>query len=175
MLELDVLLVPFTREVYASLPSEEQVIYQRLLSREDPGAFSMVYAPRVARGPRIGVYGKKRYWTVFSPLEISLQASRRIKQVLIALGAVLITLLTALPVISPSLHGALVLLALLQLIYWWRTHATPQTNASPRQLLVEGEPPRLRVLQTQWRRLHSTRSTGLVAFRRLGHSQRASR
>lgn len=85
---------------------------------------------------------------MFSPLEISLQASRRIKQVLIALGAVLITLLTALPVISPSLHGALVLLALLQLIYWWRTYATPQTNASPCQLLVEGEnPPRLRVLQ----------------------------
>lgn len=39
MLELDVLLVPFVREVYAQLDAEDQARYRKLLSCEDQDMF----------------------------------------------------------------------------------------------------------------------------------------
>ena len=39
MLELDVLLVPFVREVYAQLDADDQVRYRKLLSCEDQDMF----------------------------------------------------------------------------------------------------------------------------------------
>ncbi|MBM7060403.1 succinate dehydrogenase assembly factor 2 [Pseudomonas sp. UL073] len=39
MLELDVLLVPFVREVYPSLPADDQERYRKLLSCEDQDMF----------------------------------------------------------------------------------------------------------------------------------------
>ena len=39
MLELDVLLVPFTQEVYATLSEEDRALYRRLLSCEDQDMF----------------------------------------------------------------------------------------------------------------------------------------
>ena len=35
MLELDVLLIPFLEEVYRTLPREDQVLYEKLLTCED--------------------------------------------------------------------------------------------------------------------------------------------
>lgn len=40
MLELDLLLVPFATEVFATLPTEEQVLYKELLANEDQDLFS---------------------------------------------------------------------------------------------------------------------------------------
>ena len=40
MLELDTLFMPFANEAYDMLPATEQVIFQRLLSCEDPLLFS---------------------------------------------------------------------------------------------------------------------------------------
>lgn len=42
MLELDLALVPFVREVYPGLPAEEQAIYRRLLECEDTELFAWV-------------------------------------------------------------------------------------------------------------------------------------
>lgn len=42
MLELDLALVPFAREVYPGLPPEEQAIYRRLLECEDTELFGWV-------------------------------------------------------------------------------------------------------------------------------------
>ena len=42
MLELDLALVPFAREVYPSLPPEEQAMYRRLLECEDTELFGWV-------------------------------------------------------------------------------------------------------------------------------------
>ena len=42
MLELDLALVPFVREVYPSLPADEQAIYRRLLECEDTELFGWV-------------------------------------------------------------------------------------------------------------------------------------
>lgn len=39
MLELDVLLVPFTQEVYATLSEDDRALYRRLLSCEDQDMF----------------------------------------------------------------------------------------------------------------------------------------
>lgn len=39
MLELDVLLVPFVREVYAQLDADDQARYRKLLSCEDQDMF----------------------------------------------------------------------------------------------------------------------------------------
>lgn len=39
MLELDVLLVPFCKEVYPSLPEEDKVRYRKLLECEDTDMF----------------------------------------------------------------------------------------------------------------------------------------
>ena len=40
MLELDLLLVPFLKEAYRSLPKEDRDRYQDLLTNEDPDMFS---------------------------------------------------------------------------------------------------------------------------------------
>lgn len=40
MLELDVLLVPFLKEAYPSLPEEDQARYRNLLDCEDPDLFA---------------------------------------------------------------------------------------------------------------------------------------
>jgi len=39
MLELDVLLVPFTQDVYATLSEDDRALYRRLLSCEDQDMF----------------------------------------------------------------------------------------------------------------------------------------
>ncbi|MCG8293934.1 succinate dehydrogenase assembly factor 2 [Pseudomonas entomophila] len=39
MLELDVLLVPFTQEVYSSLSEDDRALYRRLLTCEDQDMF----------------------------------------------------------------------------------------------------------------------------------------
>ena len=43
MLELDVLLEPFTREALPTLDEKEQLTYIRLLECEDPGFVQLVY------------------------------------------------------------------------------------------------------------------------------------
>ncbi|GAA59601.1 UPF0350 protein CPS_4131 [Pseudoalteromonas sp. BSi20652] len=40
MLELDVLFMPFVEEAYDSLNAEQQAIFQRLLTEEDPDLFA---------------------------------------------------------------------------------------------------------------------------------------
>ena len=40
MLELDVLLVPFVKEAYSSLPEDDQARYRKLLDCEDPDLFA---------------------------------------------------------------------------------------------------------------------------------------
>ena len=40
MLELDVLFMPFVEEAYDSLNAEQQAIFQRLLTQEDPDLFA---------------------------------------------------------------------------------------------------------------------------------------
>jgi antitoxin CptB len=40
MLELDIILIPFLKEVYNTLPEEDQVRYENLLECEDPDLFS---------------------------------------------------------------------------------------------------------------------------------------
>jgi antitoxin CptB len=40
MLELDVLFMPFVEEAYDSLSAEQQAIFQRLLTEEDPDLFA---------------------------------------------------------------------------------------------------------------------------------------
>jgi antitoxin CptB len=39
MLELDVLLIPFLKEVYPGLPREDQLLYQQLITHEDQDMF----------------------------------------------------------------------------------------------------------------------------------------
>lgn len=39
MLELDVVLMPFARDIYPTLPAEEQALYRRLLESEDQDLF----------------------------------------------------------------------------------------------------------------------------------------
>ena len=40
MLELDVIFMPFVEEAYDSLNAEQQAIFQRLLTQEDPDLFA---------------------------------------------------------------------------------------------------------------------------------------
>lgn len=40
MLELDVILIPFLKEAYSTLPEEDKVRYENLLECEDPDLFS---------------------------------------------------------------------------------------------------------------------------------------
>ena len=42
MLELDLLLVPFTREVFDDLTSDEQLLYQGLLQHEDQDLYALL-------------------------------------------------------------------------------------------------------------------------------------
>ena len=42
MLELDLLLVPFTREVFDDLTSDEQLLYQGLLQQEDQDLYALL-------------------------------------------------------------------------------------------------------------------------------------
>lgn len=51
MLELDVLLVPFLKEVYRDLSKEDQEKYKRLLDCEDPDLFSWFMRNAVPSDP----------------------------------------------------------------------------------------------------------------------------
>ena len=51
MLELDVLLVPFLKEVYNELSSEDQAKYERLLSCEDTDLFQWFMQKSVPEDP----------------------------------------------------------------------------------------------------------------------------
>ena len=51
MLELDVLLVPFTKEVYATLNQVDRDLYVRLLTCEDQDMFWLVHGARRIRRP----------------------------------------------------------------------------------------------------------------------------
>ena len=42
MLELDLLLVPFTREVFDDLSSDEQLLYRGLLQQEDQDLYALL-------------------------------------------------------------------------------------------------------------------------------------
>ncbi|MCL6270183.1 succinate dehydrogenase assembly factor 2 [Sansalvadorimonas sp. 2012CJ34-2] len=53
MLELDVLLVPFSREVYPALSQAEQKSYQELLACEDADLFVWFMEKEVPDDPRI--------------------------------------------------------------------------------------------------------------------------
>ena len=55
MLELDLLLIPFTLEAYAALPLEQQIEYRQLLSSEDQDlhAWLMGREPAGGRQPLI--------------------------------------------------------------------------------------------------------------------------
>ena len=51
MLELDVLLVPFVREVYAQLDAEDQARYRKLLACEDQDMFGWFMQREVPEDP----------------------------------------------------------------------------------------------------------------------------
>lgn len=51
MLELDVLLVPFTREVYSLLSADDQQRYQKLLACEDTDLFHWFMQKSVPEDP----------------------------------------------------------------------------------------------------------------------------
>jgi antitoxin CptB len=42
MLELDIILIPFLKEIYNTLPEEDKVRYEDLLECEDPDLFSWI-------------------------------------------------------------------------------------------------------------------------------------
>lgn len=53
MLELDVLLLPFAEQAYASLSAEDQALYRRLLACEDPDLFAWLMERQVAEDPEL--------------------------------------------------------------------------------------------------------------------------
>ncbi len=53
MLELDVLLVPFLKEAYSSLPKDDQQRYQNLLNCEDQDMFNWFMQKAVPEDPDI--------------------------------------------------------------------------------------------------------------------------
>ncbi len=53
MLELDVLLEPFTREVFLSLNEKEQAVYTRLLECEDPDLFRWFMTDQKPEDPEL--------------------------------------------------------------------------------------------------------------------------
>ncbi|MBA1188511.1 succinate dehydrogenase assembly factor 2 [Enterobacterales bacterium AW_CKDN230030176-1A_HGKHYDSX7] len=53
MLELDVLLVPFTQEVYATLSEEDRALYRRLLSCEDQDMFGWFMERNESEDPEL--------------------------------------------------------------------------------------------------------------------------
>ena len=59
MLELDLALVPFAREVYPTLPADEQAIYQRLLEREDTELFGWILQKNRPEDPELAMIMEK--------------------------------------------------------------------------------------------------------------------
>ncbi len=53
MLELDVLFIPFVNEAYDDLCEEDQIIFQRLLSCEDPELFSWFMGHQTCPDPAL--------------------------------------------------------------------------------------------------------------------------
>ncbi|MBF8781431.1 FAD assembly factor SdhE [Pseudomonas fulva] len=53
MLELDVLLVPFTQEVYASLDEADRELYRRLLTCEDQDLFGWFMERNESEDPEL--------------------------------------------------------------------------------------------------------------------------
>ncbi|MDP0587835.1 MAG: succinate dehydrogenase assembly factor 2 [Candidatus Endonucleobacter bathymodioli] len=53
MLELDVLLEPFTRDLFCSLSAEDQGAYARLLECEDPDLFNWFMTDQRPREPEL--------------------------------------------------------------------------------------------------------------------------
>ncbi|AMA46997.1 succinate dehydrogenase assembly factor 2 [Pseudomonas monteilii] len=53
MLELDVLLVPFTQEVYATLSEDDRALYRRLLSCEDQDMFGWFMERNESEDPEL--------------------------------------------------------------------------------------------------------------------------
>ena len=52
MLELDLLLVPFAREVFESLSPSDQMLYSELLEEEDQDLFTWLMQRSVPNDPR---------------------------------------------------------------------------------------------------------------------------
>jgi antitoxin CptB len=52
MLELDLLLVPFAREVFESLSHSDQMLYSELLEEEDQDLFTWLMQRSVPNDPR---------------------------------------------------------------------------------------------------------------------------
>ena len=52
MLELDLLLVPFAREVFESLSHSDQMLYSELLEEEDQDLFTWLMKRSVPKDPR---------------------------------------------------------------------------------------------------------------------------
>lgn len=53
MLELDVLFMPFVEEAYDSLSVEQQAIFQRLLTEEDPDLFAWFMGHEVCKDEQL--------------------------------------------------------------------------------------------------------------------------
>ena len=53
MLELDVLLVPFTQDVYATLSEDDRALYRRLLSCEDQDMFGWFMERNESEDPEL--------------------------------------------------------------------------------------------------------------------------
>ncbi len=53
MLELDVLLIPFLKEVYPSLPKEDQIRYQNLIVNEDQDMFGWFMNRETPKDPEL--------------------------------------------------------------------------------------------------------------------------
>ena len=53
MLELDVLLVPFTQDVYATLGEDDRALYRRLLSCEDQDMFGWFMERNESEDPEL--------------------------------------------------------------------------------------------------------------------------
>ena len=53
MLELDVLFMPFVEEAYDSLNAEQQAIFQRLLTQEDPDLFAWFMGHQQCQDPEL--------------------------------------------------------------------------------------------------------------------------
>ena len=53
MLELDVLLVPFTQEVYPSLSEDDRALYRRLLTCEDQDMFGWFMERNESEDPEL--------------------------------------------------------------------------------------------------------------------------
>jgi antitoxin CptB len=52
MLELDLLLVPFSQEVFSDLPYQEQLLYEQLLDEEDQDLFAWLMGTTIPQNSR---------------------------------------------------------------------------------------------------------------------------